>query len=93
VLTDNCFAKCEQANEAPFMTVSEGLCFRNCITKFNAFYPTLKSNLVDAPFRYYEEKTHNLLLQKDEAYAAKCTDEWGEKIAGIANEYIANKQL
>ena len=42
VYTKNCYAKCAVATHAPFMTTGEGLCFRNCITKFNAWYPSLK---------------------------------------------------
>ena len=54
-LHDNCFGLCAtKAPELPFLSVPEGLCFRNCITKFSVFYPTLRRNLETADYKHYE---------------------------------------
>ncbi len=54
-LQENCFDICAtKAPELPFLSVQEGLCFRNCINKFNVFYPTLKQNLAHADYRHTE---------------------------------------
>ena len=50
----NCFDICGQRTDVPFMTVQEGLCFRNCVTKFSTWYPTLRGNLENSSFRYYQ---------------------------------------
>ena len=62
---DACFHKCEQNAGTPFLSTPEGLCFRNCITKFGVFYPTLKQNMNDAPHTYWREKTHNFRMKND----------------------------
>ena len=87
VFTTNCFNKCQVVTNAPFMTTHEGLCFRNCITKFNSWYPSLKTNLQDAPFRFYEDKIHAQAVKKNDDYAAKSSDPWAE-----AREMFASRE-
>lgn len=42
------------------LTVQEGYCFRNCITKISTWLPTLDGNLQNAAFHYYNKKTEEL---------------------------------
>ena len=70
------------------MTISEGTCFRNCITKFNVFYPTLKPNLMNSPYTFTEKKLHNYLLKNDAKYADAAVDPWADRIS----EILAEKQ-
>ena len=40
-MVDNCYEVCGNKANLPFLSVAEGACFRNCVTKFSVFYPTL----------------------------------------------------
>ena len=51
-LQGQCFKKCVDDNDVAFMTINEGKCFRNCMTKMSYFHPTLRRNLEGA--RFYE---------------------------------------
>ena len=75
VFMSNCFNKCHEDEETPFLTISEGLCFRNCMTKFCVWYPTLKRNMPDSAAFFHEQKLHDHLMN-DESYAANSTDPW-----------------
>merc|ERR1719469_204664 len=75
VYTSACYEKCaEQHNGAAFFSIPEGHCFRNCITKFNTWFPSLKTNLSDAPFHFHEKKLHEHLMEKDANYLRLNTD-------------------
>ena len=50
-MQDSCYDKCAEDNDFTFLSIREGKCFRNCITKVSYYYPTLKTNLKDASFR------------------------------------------
>ncbi len=55
-LHENCYDICAtRAPELPFLSVQEGSCMRNCVTKFSVFYPTLKMNLEHADYRQTEK--------------------------------------
>ena len=43
-----------------FLNVQEGLCFRNCLNKFNSWYPRLEEQTRDAAFRTYYDMTMEL---------------------------------
>lgn len=57
---NNCFETCNKRDDTPFLTVKEGFCFRNCITKFSSWYPTLNNNLENASYRFYEQKLEEI---------------------------------
>lgn len=57
----NCFDSCATRYDVPMLTVQEGMCFRNCITKFSTWLPTLPGNLQNASFHYYNKKADELL--------------------------------
>ena len=42
---DACFDKCSSNNDLTFLSIQEGRCFRNCLTKVSYYYPTIKTNL------------------------------------------------
>jgi len=42
------------------MTIPEGLCFRNCLNKFNNWYPRFGAQTNDAAFRTYWDLTAEL---------------------------------
>ena len=43
-----CYEKCAEKQDVPMITYNEGLCIRNCYTKFGVWYPTLRTNLMDS---------------------------------------------
>lgn len=43
-------------DDVPFLTIQEGVQFRNCITKFSTWLPTLSQNLEDSSFAYNLDK-------------------------------------
>ena len=38
---EGCFDACEQPNELTFLSIPEGICLRNCVTKLNYLMPML----------------------------------------------------
>ena len=54
-LQDVCFEKCAKTWDVNMLTYEEGLCIRNCFTKFGYWYPTLEYNLRDAPVIEYQQ--------------------------------------
>ena len=44
-LQATCFSNCAQRWEVPMLTYDEGLCVRNCYTKFGNWFPTLAPNV------------------------------------------------
>jgi hypothetical protein len=52
-LHDQCFLKCAVKMDMTYMTNSEGNCFRNCINKFNNWYPLLAKASEDAAYKTY----------------------------------------
>ena len=63
----NCFDSCAQRQDVPLLTVGEGLCFRNCITKFSTWLPTVEGNLQNAAFHYYNRKAEEIRGSKGNA--------------------------
>ena len=56
-LHGGCFARCVEDNDQAFMTITEGKCFRNCMTKMSYFYPTLRKNLENSPYHAIDAET------------------------------------
>lgn len=52
-LQDKCFSACADKWDVQYLTYTEGLCVRNCFTKFNNWYPTFEQNIGDAPVKDY----------------------------------------
>lgn len=50
-LQENCFNACATDNQTTFLTIKEGMCFRNCITKFSLWYATYGDASQDAAWR------------------------------------------
>tara|TARA_B110000305_G_C18961626_1_gene413026 strand:+ start:148 stop:507 length:360 start_codon:yes stop_codon:yes gene_type:complete len=63
-MQDSCYDKCAEDNDFTFLSIREGKCFRNCITKVSYYYPTLKTNLKDASFRYQDELTEKIRVKQ-----------------------------
>ena len=59
-LHEGCYTKCATKSDLMFLTVQEGLCFRNCLNKFNNWYPRLDEQTCDAAYRTYNEMTVEL---------------------------------
>ena len=84
VLHENCFEACaNNKSDLPFLSVTEGLCFRNCVTKFSVFYPTLQANLATADFRHYENQLIEEGAKKDPRIKAALQDPWEKESASI----------
>ena len=52
-LHDSCFTLCSKRADVGYLTMGEGLCFRNCLNKFNSWYPKFPENTRDSAFRTY----------------------------------------
>lgn len=92
VLNDNCFDICDKQTELPFLSVQEGLCFRNCISKFSVFYPTLGRNLEHADFRFYNDKYMEEAQKKYSGLKQLASDPWEKEKNKIYEEIAAKKQ-
>ena len=57
---DACYDKCAQNNDLTFLSIQEGKCFRNCLTKVSYYYPTIQTNLQGAAFKHQDELTNKL---------------------------------
>lgn len=59
-LHEACFTKCSKRKDVGYLTMAEGICFRNCLNKFNNWYPRLNEQTQDAAFRTYWGLTQEL---------------------------------
>lgn len=57
---DQCYVKCSEPTSLPYLTIKEGVCLRNCFTKFANWYPKLDQQTRDAAYRTYWELTEEL---------------------------------
>ena len=55
----SCFEQTDKNDTVPFLTAFEGTQFRNCITKFSTWIPTLRGNLEESAFRQLSNKLMN----------------------------------
>eukprot|EP00356_Strombidium_inclinatum_P002769 CAMPEP_0170479322 /NCGR_PEP_ID=MMETSP0208-20121228/605_1 /TAXON_ID=197538 /ORGANISM="Strombidium inclinatum, Strain S3" /LENGTH=92 /DNA_ID=CAMNT_0010751693 /DNA_START=151 /DNA_END=429 /DNA_ORIENTATION=+ len=53
---DACFMKCADSNNLNYLSIDEGVCFRNCITKVGYFMPTMPYNMEGSGFQSVEEE-------------------------------------
>ena len=81
-LHGSCFDYCTDRTDVPFMTIKEGLCFRNCITKFSVWYPTLGANIQDSAHSHYASEIAKIENQRSGA----TTDPWEGARAKLLNE-------
>ena len=56
----SCFDQCRNPTDLPFVSIPEGKCYRNCITKMMYFLPTLHLNLKDTGFVFQEMENDKL---------------------------------
>mmetsp|Transcript_42014 Transcript_42014/g.55357 ORF Transcript_42014/g.55357 Transcript_42014/m.55357 type:complete len:143 (-) Transcript_42014:156-584(-) len=59
-LHEACFTKCGRRDDVSYLTMAEGICFRNCLNKFNTWYPRLGEQTQDAAFKTYWGLTQEL---------------------------------
>ena len=59
-LHEQCFTKCSKKTDLSYLSMAEGVCFRNCINKFNNWYPRFQSLTEGAAFKTYHEMTLEL---------------------------------
>lgn len=59
-LHEACFTKCATKKDITYLTMQEGLCFRNCMNKFNNWYPRLEENTRGAAYKTYYGLTSEL---------------------------------
>ena len=52
---DACFDQCRTDNDLTFLSVKEGRCYRNCVTKISYFQPSLAGNLRGTAYAHQEE--------------------------------------
>lgn len=86
-LHDACFNQCGKRDDVPFMTVQEGLCYRNCVTKFSVWYPTLGENIKDSATMHNNRRIEEIENKRSGA----TTDPW-EKARDRLLEQAAQKQ-
>ena len=46
-----CYTACLKKEDFTILTVEEGMCFRNCLTKFGVWYKTFPQASMDAQFK------------------------------------------
>lgn len=51
-----CYDQAAVRKDFPVLTYDEGVRFRNCVTKFSVWMPTLKENLRNTAYHYNVEK-------------------------------------
>ncbi len=91
-LHENCYDICAtKAPELPFLSVQEGNCVRNCMTKFSVFYPTLQQNLAHADFRHYEQQLLQEGAKKHAEIRKAQTDPWEKERNSIIQQLIQRK--
>ena len=92
-LHENCFDLCAtKAPELPFLSVQEGTCLRNCITKFSVFYPTLRNNLATADFRHYEQQLIQEGAKKNAQIRAATIDPWEKERNSLFEQMVQKRQ-
>jgi hypothetical protein len=52
-----CYAKCATRDDVPMLTVKEGLCFRNCITKLGSFLPSMNQSMQGTSAIHYNNQS------------------------------------
>ena len=57
---EGCYTKCTSKPDVTYMTMQEGLCFRNCLNKFNSWYPGFNQASNGAAFKTYWGLTQEL---------------------------------
>ena len=68
-----CLELCEQNNDLTFLSISEGKCFRNCLSKLNFLTPTFQISYINSGYhmKYNEYKAEReemgypIVLSKD----------------------------
>lgn len=63
-LHTECYDICAFDTQLPLLSMPEGKCFRNCITKFSVFYPTLQNNIQHSAASFYFDKYTEESLKK-----------------------------
>ena len=59
-LHEQCYVKCSERQDLPYLSMQEGLCFRNCLNKFNNWYPRLGEYTQGAAYKTYWGLTEEL---------------------------------
>ena len=91
-LHENCYDICAtKAPQLPFLSVQEGSCLRNCITKFSVFYPTLRNNLATADFRHYEQQLIQESAKKNASVRAAINDPWEKERTALLEQLTAKQ--
>ena len=86
-LHENCYDICAtKAPELPFLSVQEGTCMRNCVTKFSVFYPTLRNNLENADYRHYEKQLLTEVAKKNPQLSSAMSDPWEKEKAALLSK-------
>ena len=67
------------------------MAFRNCITKFAIFYPTLGQNLKVADYQHTQEVLIEEAEKKNPKIKAMNTDPWEKQLEKIGESFM-NKQ-
>ena len=62
----SCLNKCQKDNGMATLSVSEGLCLRNCAQKLSTFLPSLRANLQNHPMRDLDEDTVQVKRERGE---------------------------
>ena len=93
-LHENCFDLCAtKAPELPFLSVQEGTCMRNCVTKFSVFYPTLKIGLEHADYRHSEQTYLQEGAKKNPEIRKGLFDPWEKDRTGLFEELLSRREI
>lgn len=91
-LHSNCYEACgQQSNDLTFLSLSEGLCFRNCLTKFGVFFPTLRQNLQSAEYQHITKRNLERASAKNPKIKQALADPWENEREKLMGDFMQRK--
>jgi hypothetical protein len=79
-----CYDQTAVRKDFPVLTYEEGVRFRNCVTKFSVWMPTLKENLRNTAYHYNCEK---LTAIEEPDHATDAYKNETERLANLNKHY------
>ena len=78
-LHDACYSMASKENEKAYMTIQEGMYFRNCINKFSVLFSTLPLRLKNRECQQAYADADEIANQKRPELRTLSEDPWGQE--------------
>jgi len=78
-LQAECLGVCEQDNMVPILSLQEGFCLRNCMSKFSNAYSLLGRNMESTNANYLYNEYMETQAKKDPAFRKELQDPWAQE--------------